>query len=953
MAPPRTVHRSKATTIVTSMLVVLLALVAVPASSSVRTSARPQLARAERTRPDVDVRRQGAAVGASRRVAAARASLAGSLGRLGVVSGDPTTGTLRFVGRLDGFLTETSARAPERIVRSYLRRERVAFGLRRADIATLHLRDDYVDIDGTHHLSFVQRAGGLTLFGQGVRASVTAEGRLVNVTGGPMSGLRAPRTAPRISASGAIAIARRSVGAPAAGRTTRDSAERALFPTGRGARLAWQTITAVSTDRTDLSFIDAETGQVLYRRNLTSAGTPAPSESTATGEAWPFYASDIPPNGGGELAPVTFPVFDENPVTGGPTELFGPNAWVFTDVKDDSVPDPKDAIHPTSGVDFDYDAPLSATPANQNCSTARMCTWDRTVAKSWRANLAHNAVQVYWLLNNFHDHLEAGPIGFNDAAGNFEWGGTGGNDPVLGNTSDGANTDGGFPDLNHVDNANMTTFPDGSPPQMQMYLFEKLPRFGLATIPSANGGDDAEVVYHEYVHGLSNRLVLYPDGNSGLDTHQSGSMGEAWSDWYAEDYLNQQGYKPDTAAIGDVVMGELTFAGLLRSQPVDCPVGTTDPACPGGFATGPGGYTYGDLGLITTGDGVEGSPEVHADGEIWLETLWDLREELPDGLTRRLVTRAMELSPPGPSFLDMRNAILQADVVATSGANEDAIWSVFAERGMGYFASSVGGSDVQPVEDFSTPPDCSSDPCHDVTGTVTDAVTGDPIEDALVGFSGLSSGFGSDLAASTAADGTYTIADVPDHDAYGAFEFQAPGYEPKAARDVVVAGADVVLDRTLFRDWADLATGATLKSFSDPDYADFCGTNANGAFDVNLGSGWPSDSVENPPGLFDGPKKATVRLPKAVDVTAFAVASGGACGDDATAGVKRFQILTRTSSDAPWKVAVEATAKNDGRLRAYEPEKGAKNVRTIRFVMLSNHGDPLFMDVLEVSVRGA
>ena len=106
--------------------------------------------------------------------------------------------------------------------------------------------------------------------------------------------------------------------------------------------------------------------------------------------------------------------------------------------------------------------------------------------------------------------------------------------------SDGANTDDGFPGDGHIDNANMTTFPDGEPPIMQMYLFRKAPS-RLPTVPSANGGDDAEVVYHEYTHGLSGRLVVYPDGFSALDTFQSASMGEAWSDWYAEDFLNQQG----------------------------------------------------------------------------------------------------------------------------------------------------------------------------------------------------------------------------------------------------------------------------------------------------------------------------------------------------------------------------------------------------------------------------
>ena len=82
----------------------------------------------------------------------------------------------------------------------------------------------------------------------------------------------------------------------------------------------------------------------------------------------------------------------------------------------------------------------------------------------------------------------------------------------------------------------------------------------------------------------------------------------------------------------------------------------------------------------------------------------------------------------------MRNAIIQADVVENAGANGDTLWQVFADRGMGYFASSVGGGDLHPVEDFALPPDCSVDPCHEVSGTVTDKVTGEPLEGATVGF---------------------------------------------------------------------------------------------------------------------------------------------------------------------------------------------------------------------------
>src|SRR3954451_23427799 len=100
---------------------------------------------------------------------------------------------------------------------------------------------------------------------------------------------------------------------------------------------------------------------------------------------------------------------------------------------------------------------------------------------------------------------------------------------------------------------------------------------------------------------------------------------------------------------------------------MDCPVGSTSaachgrasagrrgqpaPACHGRPGAGPGGYTYGDFGKIIN------RPEVHADGEIWGETLWDLRTAIGQTQAEGLVTRAMELSPSNPSYLDMRNSI--------------------------------------------------------------------------------------------------------------------------------------------------------------------------------------------------------------------------------------------------------------------------------------------------------
>jgi hypothetical protein len=56
--------------------------------------------------------------------------------------------------------------------------------------------------------------------------------------------------------------------------------------------------------------------------------------------------------------------------------------------------------------------------------------------------------------------------------------------------------------------------------------------------PRREGDLDAEVVFHEYTHGLSWRLVA---GGQMLGTMQSDGMGEGWSDFYALSLLSGAG----------------------------------------------------------------------------------------------------------------------------------------------------------------------------------------------------------------------------------------------------------------------------------------------------------------------------------------------------------------------------------------------------------------------------
>ncbi len=203
----------------------------------------------------------------------------------------------------------------------------------------------------------------------------------------------------------------------------------------------------------------------------------------------------------------------------------------------------------------------------------------------------------------------------------------------------------------------------------------------------------------------------------------------------------------------------------------------------------------------------------------------------------------------------------------------------------------------------------------------------------------------------TDAHGRYELDNVPKH-TYPAIEVIASaGYEQFAARDVHI-DHDVVVNARLVRDWASLAGGATLRSFTPPDYAPLCGSNANGAFDLSLGNGWPSDNVDNGESGVTGPRQATVRLPVAVDIADFTVTSGGTCGDDLSAAVTDFTLQTKTAGGS-WQTAFEGTATPDGTVHTYTPTGAADAVVRIRFIMRANNGDPRFMDVLEVGVHGS
>jgi extracellular elastinolytic metalloproteinase len=167
-----------------------------------------------------------------------------------------------MVGRLDGFLTGPSGASAESIALGYVQRNADAFGLSGAAIASISLARDYVSIDGTHHLSYVQAIGGIPVFGNGLKANVTADGRLINVVGSPLGSLETSTASPSISAGQAVAAAKEDAGLVTVPLTS-DSATQVYFRTVDGTRIAYQTIVG-SGSAVYQTVVDGVTGAILY-----------------------------------------------------------------------------------------------------------------------------------------------------------------------------------------------------------------------------------------------------------------------------------------------------------------------------------------------------------------------------------------------------------------------------------------------------------------------------------------------------------------------------------------------------------------------------------------------------------------------------------------------------------------------------------------------------------------
>ena len=261
---------------------------------------------------------------------------------------------------------------------------------------------------------------------------------------------------------------------------------------GDAARLAWHVYADVGPNEWYEILVDAHTGELILRQNLyvcAAQGTVYTEDptNTPTRQLVSFVGDTVINTSAGWM--------------GTSTVTTGNNVEAYLDTDANNAPDNNNgaglSVGHASSATQDFTFPFSTTvdPRTQQAAVV---------------------TNLFYFNNFMHDFSYS--LGFTETARNFQTnnygrGGTG-NDSVQAEAQDGSGTN----------NANFATPPDGQRPRMQQYLF-------TAPTPDRDSSVDGDVVFHEYGHGISNRLI--GNGSTALSGTQSGAMGEGWSDYWA------------------------------------------------------------------------------------------------------------------------------------------------------------------------------------------------------------------------------------------------------------------------------------------------------------------------------------------------------------------------------------------------------------------------------------
>ena len=660
-------------------------------------------------------------------------------------------------------MSAPSSEKRSEILRNFIKQNSSLVGVDSAQADALKVTADYTNPNG--YLSFAhleQEINGVPVYQSEIKAGFTKTGEMIRVINNLVPGInyetvstdfRNPVDAVK-KAFGYINVQPTKLDVEQNASESTDlkvvfgngdgatTAEKMYFPTEIGIVrpswrvLIWQPVNAFYV------IVDAETGEMLSRQNITADQTQAATYQVYTNSNAFMNAADSPaPLSPGPINPTTGQqgaiINSRTNVTriGNEAPNTGQNnlGWITdgTNITDgNNVEAGIDRVAP-DGVD-------APQPGDGACPGAGC----RTFTSTWNPPPGNPApgddpltpqaqrgavIQMFYVMNLYHDALY--DVGFTEAARNFQNDnfGRGGvaNDRVRAEGQDSSGTN----------NANFSTAADGVRGRMQMFLW-------TGPTPDYDGTADADVIIHEVSHGTSTRLHNLAMGNQGA------MMGEGWGDWYAHTLLAEPtdpingvyslgGYATyliDAGFTGNYYYGirrfpkaVIAFTGGPNNRPhnpltfrhlnagCDTEIGTTTSAVISAYPRGP----IGTVGSCS---------QVHNAGEIWSSALWEVRALMVTRLgfaagTKRVlqvVTDGMKLSPPNPMMLQERDAIIASAsaLPATPQASADVadVREGFRRRGMGFSASTQSASAVTEAFDFPNVQVTSTFSVSDATG---------------------------------------------------------------------------------------------------------------------------------------------------------------------------------------------------------------------------------------------
>lgn len=482
---------------------------------------------------------------------------------------------------------------------------------------------------------------------------------------------------------------------------------------GERARAAYQVVLQSNDTVADFTafttYIDARTGKVLVREDIV--------DHDADNPEWDVFPANPPGDYSTRDTRVTWCLnqapgcertvrtadrgvaWDIDPVTGVTSQTSAGNSAKGTEKWDDLAGGTTGTRTSAASPTREYKYAWTNQWQEQKCDPSTFNTPRQADIDAALANLfaSHNRMHDWSYGLGFTEET------WNLQATNGDRGGLGG-DAERGQAQSGGRAGGAPPGFPSRDNANQATGPDGVPPTTNMYMWQPLP--GAFYAPCVDGDYDMSVIGHEYSHAISGRMIGGP--NQGWSGAQAGAMNESHSDLFAMEYLYEYGFRPagDTPYVtGGYVTGDKE-RGIRNYDMSKSPL------------------NYSNLSYDLVGQ------QVHADGEIWSATSFDLRQAMiqryglgtpalqracADGQVpvercpgnRRWVQLefdALLLNASGAvSYVDLRNSMLAADQVRFGGANQALLWNVFAQHGLGEGAASNGPNDDEATASFASP----------------------------------------------------------------------------------------------------------------------------------------------------------------------------------------------------------------------------------------------------------